>query len=617
VSYQSPPNGVLTMLVPDSSFETFPQSALQGSIIDRFDEIAARSANRIAVCDLERALTYSELAEIVRNAAANLAGELRNREGPIAILMPHDARFAAAVLSVLAAGRIHVPLDESHPIERNRVIAASAGAAAVLSIGDTASRAGALFPQHTPVLDFDRLIASRGAPAPNTPRLPDATAQILYTSGSTGAAKGVYNSHRNCLHDVLLLTNRTFLSRDDKIVLLYSPSGIGGLRLTLGALLNGAALHVLSPRELQPADLVNEIRTRGITVYGSVPALFRQVIGALTDNQRFDAIRAVRLSGDRVDWSDVDLLQRGCPRAALIVSLGSTECSSHYAEWVVDDRLEPRGTRLAVGRPMTDVTVEVLDENSMPVAKGDVGEFVVSGRYLALGYWRAPELTEAAFVDSSKDPGLRTFRTGDMGRRRADGLLEFVGRRDQQIKLSDHRVEPAEIENTLRGCAGVHDAAIVVRKDDAGNSRSVVAYVESVGRLPPLKSGAVLAHAARVLPDLMVPATIFVVDSLPRLPSLKLDRGRLAEIDASRSGEPADGRSDPMVDEIAALFERLLRVTGARADDSFYSLGGDSLRAVAAVLELENRFGVTVPYELLEEMATIRDVAHWVASAGQ
>jgi amino acid adenylation domain-containing protein len=603
------------MLTADVSFEIFPESALSGSIVDRFAAVATRYAGRIAVSDIERTMTYAELARLVGNAATNLRRELGDREGAVGILMPHEARFPAAILSVLAAGRAHVPLDISHPIERNRIIAEAAGAAAVLSTGDSASHAGAFFPEHTPVLDFDRLAATSGAPDRRPPLRPEAIAQIVYTSGSIGAPKGVYNNHRNCLHDILVLTNAILLAPEDRIALLYSPSVIGGLRLTLGALLNGAALHILPPRELQAAGLVREIRERGITIYGSVPALFRQLAETVTDNERLDSIRLVRLGGDRVDWSDVDLLKKSCPRAALTVSLGSTECSSHYAEWVVDHGLEPRGIRLPVGRPMPDVAVAILDEDSAPVPDGEVGEFAVSGRYLALGYWRMPEATEAAFLAVPGQPGVRTFRTGDMGCRRADGLLEFAGRKDQQFKLRGHRIEPAEIETTLRSCAGVDDAAVVVRRDESGRPRSFVAYVEGGKDRPPLRSGAVLDTVARSLPRYMVPAALFVMDSLPRLPSLKLDRLRLAEIDATRSNKSADGRDDPLVDEIASLFERLLGMTGARGDDGFISLGGDSLKAVAATMELENRYGITVPAELLGEMATIADVARWIGAA--
>jgi len=130
-----------------------------------------------------------------------------------------------------------------------------------------------------------------------------------------------------------------------------------------------------------------------------------------------------------------------------------------------------------------------------------------------------------------------------------------------------------------------------------------------------LKSGALLANLARRLPHFMIPAAIFVMDALPRLPSLKIDHGRLAEVDRSRSDERSDGRDDPIIDEIAGLFERLLGVSGARSDDGFVSLGGDSLKAVAATVELEARFGVTVPSALLEEMATIGDVAHFLSKA--
>jgi acyl-CoA synthetase (AMP-forming)/AMP-acid ligase II len=261
------------MLTPPGSFEPFPYAALEGSIVARFREIAGRHADRVALSDRERQLTYAELAALVEKVAGNLAQELAGRDGPVAVLMPHDARVPAAVLSVVAAGRTQVPLDPSHPIERNRVIAEGAGAAAVLSIGDVAEQTASLFPPRLPVLDFDRLAGAGGA-APLVNCGPDDVVQILYTSGSTGTPKGVYNNHRNCLHSILSFTNETRLTVEDAIVLLYSPSVSAGIKLTLAALLNGAALHVLSPRALLPGELAKEIRTRRITVYASVPSLF-------------------------------------------------------------------------------------------------------------------------------------------------------------------------------------------------------------------------------------------------------------------------------------------------------------------------------------------------------
>lgn len=594
-------------------FPAFTESVLNRSIIDRFETIAAIAAERIALSDKDRTITYSELLRFVRSAAAKIV-RAGLESGPIAVLMPHEARFPAAILAVLAAGKIHVPLDANHPIERNCIIAENAGAAAVVSLGDTAARAAALFPRHIPVLDVESLAEGDDAPAASGRAGPDDIAQILYTSGSTGTPKGVYTSHRNCLHGILRLTSGTRITGHDKVALLYSPSVIAGIRLSLGALLNGAALHVLSPQGFQPAGLASEIRLRGITVYASVPALFRQVFASFAGEEPPSSIRVVRLGGDRVDWSDVDLLRRHCPDAAMMISLGSSECSSHYAEWIVDAELHPRGARLPVGRPFPDIGVEILDEDSVAVPDGDVGEFVVSGRHLALGYWRAPELTAAAFGESAT-PGIRTFRTGDMGLRRPDGLLEFVGRRDHQIKLRGHRIETGEIESVLRTCPGVHDAAIVSRQDETGRPRAIIAYVEGAPGKPAIRSGEVLARLGLLLPHFMVPAAIVVVEALPRLASHKIDRGKLAEIDVRRSAERDDGRDDPIVDEIATLFERLLGVSGARAHDGFVALGGDSLQAVAATVELERRFHLTVPAELLGEMATIRDLADWIAGA--
>jgi acyl carrier protein len=232
---------------------------------------------------------------------------------------------------------------------------------------------------------------------------------------------------------------------------------------------------------------------------------------------------------------------------------------------------------------------------------------------LALGYWQDPELTARAFVPSQSDPEIRTFRTGDLGRRRSDGLIEFAGRKDQQIKLHGNRVEPDEVEGALKACSGVKDAAIVVRRNDDGSARSLVAYAE----LRPDADGLLPRHLqsmlAQRLPKYMLPALIFVVDKLPRLPSYKLDRIGLKEIDAARLRGSADELSHPMIAEVAQIFQRLVGVANATADDNLASLGGDSMLGVEIALELEKRFAVKIPPESFDPTRRISQWAEWIA----
>src|SRR5581483_7192358 len=224
-------------------------------------------------------------------------------------------------------------------------------------------------------------------------------------------------------------------------------------------LLNGGSVHMLRPPEIGAAGIADEIRTRGITVFRSIATLFTSVAATLSASEKLDSLRLVYLGGDRVTWGDFDAFRRACrPDAAFGVHLGSTECSTVYLQWLVDGRLRGTGGPLPIGRPLPDRVVSLVNEAGVPVEPGEAGEFAVTSRFVALGYWREPELTARAFDVDAGDPGVRTYRTGDRGRQRPDGLYEFIGRKDAQIKLHGHRIEPGEVEAALRAVPPVRDA---------------------------------------------------------------------------------------------------------------------------------------------------------------
>jgi amino acid adenylation domain-containing protein len=598
----------------DRPFEPFPYSARERSIIDRFEAVARRFSTRVAVSDCARSLTYADLATLTDRIAAATAAAAADRPGPVAILLPRDVHFPAAMLGVLATGRCFVPLDASSPTERNRLIAEQSGAAAVVSAGNLASWVRTVFPQGLPVVDIET-IGDAESRKPISRPTSDDIACIVYTSGSTGRPKGAYHNHRNLLQDVMQQTNALHLDAEDRLSLLDSPAGIGEIRQMLRTLLNGASLHILPPLELQPAGLVREIRARGITICRLVPALLRRIVEGLGPDQRLESVRVVSLVAQRIDWSDFDVIRRHfSPKAFLILSFGATETGGNLCHWFVDERLRATSPRLPVGRILPDVRVTIADEDGRPVADGDIGEFIVASRYVALGYWREPDLTARAFAVDPADPKTRIFKTGDMGRMRPDGLLEFIGRRDQQIKLRGHRIEIGEIEAALGRCPGVEDAAIVVRRDDAGLPRSLVAYVEPSPGVQGLLPRDLLSMLMQRLPRYMVPATLRVVDELPRLPNLKVDRVQLARIDAARAAQMVNPIDDLVIAEVASIFEAVLGTTGATPDDNVASLGGDSLQAVKVAVELETRFRIAIPVDIFESTQTIGELARWIAT---
>ena len=568
-------------------------SALHGLIVDRFKAIAERFPDRLAIRDQTSSLTYRELGAVVDRICAATASAIDGRAGPIGIFLGRDARYPAAMLGVLSAGGAYAALDASHPVERNRMIVEQAGICAIVSAGAAAEQAKSLSLPPIPIIDIDAL---DDLPRPRSTVRPAATdlAYIYFTSGSEGIPKGVPHSHRNMLHMILQYTNALHLSPEDRLTLVFPPSTAGGARDIFAALLNGASLHFLSPGDLQPDGLVREIQTRGITIYHSAPSLLRRLAEVLGADEWLGSVRISSLGGDRIEWRDIDTSRRIFARDVhLYMALSSTELHIR-CHWFIDDALRQTTHRPPVGRPLPDRELLIVDDTGTPVVDGEFGEILIRSRYIASGYWNAPELTMAAFALDPSDESLVTFRTGDLGRRRPDGLIEFAGRKDHQVKLHGYRIDIGEIEEMLRGCAGVQDAVVVARRNDAGLPRSLAGYVEPSAGVQGLVRRDLASMLLKRLPRYMISATLNIVAELPRLPTLKIDRTRIAEIDAARVVEMVNPIDDPLIAELIKIFESVLGNFGATSEDNVSSLGGDLLQAIKVALELEKHFCMAI-----------------------
>ena len=596
----------------DRPFEAFPESAVHTSIVDRFEAIAQRFPDRLAIQGQLNSVTYRELGALVARIGAATALVTSSRAGPIGIFLGRDARYPAAMLGVLSAGGAYAALDADHPVERNRAIAEQAGIRAIVSAGVAAAQAANLLSSPIPIIDIDALVDS---PTPRSASRPAATdlGYIYFTSGSEGIPKGVPHSHRNMLQMILQYTNALHLSPEDRLTLVYPPSNAAASRDIFAALLNGASLHFLSPADLQPEGLVREIQARRITIYHSTPGLLRRLAEALGANGRLDSVRIASLGGDRVEWRDIDICRRVFSRDVhLYMALTSTK--SHLrCHWFVDSTLRHTTPHPPVGRPLPNRTLSIVDDAGKPVADGEAGEILIKSRFIAGGYWNAPDLTAAAFTRDRSDASMVTFKTGDLVRLRPDGLIEFIGRKDHQIKLHGYRIDIGEVEGALRGCAGVQDAVVVVRRNGAGLPRSLAGYVEPCSGVDGLSRRDLVSMLKKRLPLYMIPATLNIVGQLPRLPTLKIDRIRVAQLDATRVVEMVNPIDDPLVADLVKIFELVLGNVGATAEDNVSSLGGDSLQAVKVALELEKYFGVVVPANVFESMQTIQELARWLA----
>ena len=599
---------------PAARFTPFPRGDLARSIPARFADQVARHGARLAVRGPQATLTYEELDWASNRIADAVLAVLGGGPHRVALLLAQGTALVAAILGVLKAGKAYVPLDPSQPRSRLDTVLGHARPGLCLVDGEHAGLATAVAGLGIRSIQIEPVAGPRPALPPGVPVESDAAACIYYTSGSTGEPKGVLDTHRNVLHNVMRYTNSLGIGADDRLTLLQGPAFSGAVSSLFGALLNGAAVFPFDvPRE--GADRIAPWLARhGLTMYHSVPALFRRVA---TAGQALSSLRVVRLEGDLAVPQDVELFQTRCePGTVLVNGLGATECGL-VRQYVVDHETSLTGGTVPIGYPVEDMEVLLLDPEGQPAAAGEVGEIVVRSLYLAAGYWDRPDLTDVAFRPSPDGRGLRLYRTGDMGRMAADACLEHLGRRDQQVKVRGERVDVESIQAALVASGVAHEAVVAARRDGRGDAQ-LVAYLVPRGMDRPTTSRLrhiVLSRA----PGQPVPSRFVLLDGLPLDPNGKVDRRAL----------PPAGRDRPALDvafvaprtereaALAAVWSDLLELMPIGVDDDFFDLGGDSLLAVELVARVADATGVDVGVADFADHSTVAALAALVDGAGE
>jgi amino acid adenylation domain-containing protein len=601
------------VLRPRRPFAAFPPRASAGTIVDRFATIAPRHAEQPAIESRGAVWTYRELDALVRRLARAVRAAVGGDGGRVGLLLEHDAPMVAAMLGVLASGHAYVPLDPFYPRERLAFMLADAEAALLVTSGRHVELARALAGESLRVLSLDDLPpADPHAVVP--PVAPDAVAYILYTSGSTGQPKGVVQSHRNVLHHIGAYTNNLHIGPGDRLGQLASFSFDAAVMDMFGALLNGATLCLWDVREAGLARLPEWLRDARITIYHSTPTLYRALLASLAGGDTFPGVRLVVLGGEEVVRRDVELYRRHFPGDCLFVNgLGPTESTVSF-QHVLDHLSLVTGPSVPVGFAVAETELVLLDPAGRPAPLA--GEIGIRSAHVALGYWRRPELTAAAFLADPAGGERRIYRTGDLGRLRPDGTLEFIGRRDDQIKVRGFRIEPGEVESVLEAHPEVRRSVVVAREGGAGE-RYLVAYVVPA-RAPAPPAGTLQAFVRERLPAYMVPSVVVTLDALPLTPSGKVDRRALPA--PGLVGRPGGGAGTPprtpTERAVAAIWSEVLGIESIGVDDSFFELGGHSLLATRVLARVRDRLQAELPLRALFESPTVAALATLVDASG-
>src|SRR5215213_587316 len=598
-----------------NAFIRFEEEETEQSIPQRFEQQVSRYPDRLAVKTRSHQLTYAALNKVANRVARTLLAQRGEGEESIALLLEHDALMIAAILGVLKAGKVYVPLDPSFPYARNAYILEDSQAGLILTNDENHSLAESLNEDGHYLVNIDEIDATLSDEDVDLSISADNLAYIIYTSGSTGQPKGVVQNHRNLLHVAMRYTNGFKISAEDRLTLLQSYSVAGSVSNMLSALLSGASLFPFNVKEEGLTELANLLIEEEITVYHSVPTVFRQFANTLSGKEEFPELRLIRLGGEPVYAEEVRLYKKYFHSNSIFVnSYGASEAAS-VLRYCVDKDTEISGAMVPVGYPLGDVEILLLDDEGAAVESNDLGEIAIKSRHISPGYWRRPDLTRAAFITDPQDEGGRIYRTGDLGYRQPDGCLVVTGRNDFRVKIRGFRIEVAEIELALRGLTKVKEAAVVAHEDQRGEKQLVAYVVPQPGQVPTISD--LRDFLKDKLPDYMVPSAFVVLDALPLTPNGKLDRLALPAPDLARlelGTNYVSPRNAPE-EQLVEIWVEVLGVARVGVHDDFFELGGHSLRATQLVSRVREVFQVELPLLSLFEETTIAGLAERIEEA--
>ena len=596
---------------PSGTFVEFPENEIEQSITQRFEKIARQFPDQPAVESLRHRLTYRDLNRAANRVAHAVLSTCGDNHRSIAVLMEHDAPVVSAIVGALKAGKFYVPLDPSLPYTRSKFIVDDAQAESIITNTKHLSLAKSLVNSPSRLLNIDE-IENLPATEPPARAQPDDLCWVIYTSGSTGQPKGVMQNHRNVLHFMMNYTNGLHICAEDRLTLLYSFSVNGGAHDIFAALFNGATLCPYDLKADGFAGLGQWLIDEKITIYHSVPTVFRQFMESLSGRETFPDIRIVRLGGEPVYRRDVNLFKKNFANDCILVNrLGSSETGS-LRMFFLDQETELANNLVPVGYAVPDNDILLVDDSGAQVA-GDEGEIAVRTRYVSPGYWRRPDLTVNSFFDDPSDEKGKIYRTGDLGRLLPDGCLLHLGRKDFFIKIRGYRVEIEEIETALLELPGIKDVAVTALNNNSGDER-LVAYVVPKTAPGPNVS-AMRRFLADRLPAYMIPAAFIALDALPLTDTLKLDRKTLPAPSGVRPAIAAsyEAARNSIEEALVKIWAEVLELDRVGIHDNFFDLGGHSLAATRVISRVVEIFPINLPIKALFDSPTVGEMAEVIA----
>jgi amino acid adenylation domain-containing protein len=573
-----------------------------GLLHTRFVEQARKRPDRVAVISRERELTYSELNRWSDHLALRLRDLGCQPNHLVAIVMEKGWQQVLASLAILKSGAAYLPIDAGLPAERLRFLLTHGDVRVALTQPWLMDRLE--WPEAVTAIAIEGEAPGEDVGPIEAAQQPDDLAYVIFTSGSTGQPKGVMIDHRGALNTIVDINHRLALSEHDVVF------GVSELHFDLsvwdifGTLSAGATLLLPATGDgPDPRAWARLARERGVTVWNSVPALMQLLADELeAGGQTLPALRAVMLSGDWIPLPLPARVRGVAPRSSLLSLGGATEAAIWSIAHPIGEA-DPDWPSVPYGRPLLNQRWHVLQEDGRPAPDWVPGELCIAGAGLAQGYCNDGARTAAAFRTDAHT-GERLYHTGDIGRYRPDGNIEFLGRLDNQVKVHGLRVEPGEIEQALTQLAAVSAAAVMV--DDGAAGRRLVAFVVAE-RGAPADDALVFGGLRDSLPAHLLPSALVWLPGLPLTATGKLDRKALAKLLPQPAAQHAADVAprNALEAALARLWQQVLGRAAVGVHDDFFALGGQSFSGLQLVGRVRHELGLPATLGMLLEARTV------------
>jgi amino acid adenylation domain-containing protein/non-ribosomal peptide synthase protein (TIGR01720 family) len=573
-----------------------------------FEDQVARTPDSVALIFEGHAVTYSALDSWANTLAGRLVTLGVRPNVLVGLFMDRGLEMVAAILGVLKAGGAYVPLPRAYPMQRLRFMLDDCGARLVL----TQTRLAAEVPAGSVTVE-----CVDGAGVPNVGRSLNPTsgvtgndlAYVIYTSGSTGRPKGTMIEHAS-VANYLEWSTRAYRLAEGRGAPVQSSLGFDATITSLILPLLTGRCVVLLP-EAQEVDALGTALASNsdFSLVKLTPAHLRMLVSMVPQDKVPGGTRAFIIGGEALTGNDIEHWRTHAPQTRLINEYGPTETVVGCCVYEVSEKT-PRSGGVPIGRPIANSQLYVLDRRLDPTPVGVPGELYIGGAGLGRGYLNRPDLTAEKFVPNpfSETPGQRLYKTGDLGQHRLDGELEYLGRRDDQVKLRGFRIELGEIEAVLTRHPNVREAVVLARDESRG--KRLVAYVTSDAQARPTVLD-LRTHLQAELPNYMVPAAFVMMDSLPLTANGKVDRHALPTPDGARQElrAPFVPAGTETEEKIAAIWKEAVGIDTIGVDDNFFEVGGDSLIMIEVQWKLQELFGRNVPLAEIFQNPTVRTLA--------